>query len=166
MPTPYAGHCLCGDIHFELRSEPLTLYACHCTDCQRRSAGALRLSMWVERVALHLLQGQPVTRTSVLSSGRQRVSKACARCDMDLWTEPPENPKLAILRPGTLLQHKEFVPVAHLFVRSALPWLAIPSTAVQYETKPDDPKELVRLWRSAGKAGKAGAAQRKRLDRA
>jgi hypothetical protein len=158
MSAPYAGHCLCGDIHFELRAEPMTLYACHCTDCQRRSAGALRLSMWVERSALHLLSGSPEVRTSVLSSGRQRVSKGCARCDTDLWTEPPESAKLAVLRPGTLVQHREFVPVAHLFVRSALPWLTIPSDAIQYETKPADPKELVRLWREHGRGAGSSAA--------
>lgn len=151
MTAPYLGHCLCGDIRFELGSEPLTLYACHCTDCQRRSAGALRLSMWVERSALRLLGGNPVVRTSVLGSGRQRVSKACARCDTDLWTEPPERPNLAILRPGTLVDHKAFVPVAHLFVRNALPWLTLPADAVRYDTKPEDPRELIRLWRDAGK---------------
>ena len=147
MPAPYVAHCLCEDVRFELRAEPMTLYACHCTDCQRRSAGALRLSMWVDRHSLQVERGSPETRTSVLGSGRQRVSKGCARCDTDLWTEPPENPKLAILRPGTLVQHKAFVPVAHLFVRSALPWITIPADAHQYQTKPEDPRELVRLWR-------------------
>ena len=158
MTAPFLGHCLCGDIEFELRGEPLTLYACHCTDCQRRSMGALRLSMWVEREAIHITAGVPEVRVSVFSSGRQRISKACSRCDTDLWTEPPENPKLAVLRPGTLVRYKEFVPVAHLFVRSALPWIAIPADAAQYETKPNDPKELVQLWRQRASHSVANAA--------
>jgi len=156
LSHPYAGHCLCGDIRFELQGEPLTLYACHCTDCQRRSAGALRLSMWVDRSALQVLAGEPVTRTSVLGSGRTRVSRACGRCDTDLWTEPPENPSLAILRPGTLVRHRDFVPVAHLFIRSALPWLQIPGDTARYETKPDNPKELLNLWRQARRAQRTG----------
>lgn len=156
MTEPLPGHCLCGDIHFQLHGEPLTLYACHCTDCQRRSMGALRLSMWVVRAALQLTAGVPVVRTSVLGSGRQRISKACARCDTDLWTEPPEHPKVAVLRPGTLLNHKAFVPVAHLYVRSALPWITLPADAVLYDTKPDDPQELLRLWRQ--RAARAGGA--------
>ena len=155
MTDALLGHCLCGDLRFELRGEPLTLYACHCTDCQRRSMGALRLSMWVARTALHATAGQPTVRTSVLGSGRQRVSKACARCDTDLWTEPPENPKLAVLRPGTLVRFREFVPVAHLFVRSALPWIKLPHDATLYDTQPDDPKELLRLWRQ--RAGQGGS---------
>ncbi len=155
MTPPYAGHCLCGDIRFELTAEPRTLYACHCTDCQRRSAGALRLSMWVDRAALRVTAGEPVVRTSVLGSGRRRVSKACARCDTDLWTEPPENPTLAIVRPGTLERAREFVPVAHLFVRSALPWVALPADAVRYETRPDDFRELIRLWRQRAETSRS-----------
>ena len=158
MTQAQLGHCLCRDIEFELRGEPLTLYACHCTDCQRRSMGALRLSMWVEKVALHMTAGVPDTRTSVLGSGRQRVSKYCPRCDTDLWTEPPEFPKFAVLRPGTLVNHKKFVPVAHLYVRSALPWIKIPPTAAQYETMPADPKELFLLWRNRENKGAASAA--------
>jgi hypothetical protein len=146
MPAPYEGHCLCGDLRFELQAEPLTLYACHCTDCQRRSAGVLRLSMWVARSQLQVTEGTPEIRTSVLSSGRQRVSKACARCDTDLWTEPPERPELAIVRPGTLVKGREFAPVAHLFVRSAVPWMTIPKDSISYDTMPSDFKELIRLW--------------------
>jgi hypothetical protein len=149
MPAPYEGHCLCGAIKFELQAEPLTLYACHCTDCQRRSAGALRLSMWAERGKLKITEGSPEIRTSLLGSGRQRVSKACAICDTDLWTEPPEREGLAIVRPGTLVKGREFVPVAHLFVRSALAWLTIPKDVKQYQTKPEDLKELIRLWRES-----------------
>ena len=158
MPAPYAGHCLCGDVQFELCAEPLTLYACHCTDCQRRSGGAMRLSMWVDRGALEVTAGKPEVRESDLSSGRRRVGKACARCDTDLWTEPPEYPSRAILLPGTLLRAREFVPVAHLFVRSSLPWLELPKEAVRYGTKPEDPRELVRLWRSAMHDQGSGAA--------
>jgi hypothetical protein len=40
MPAPHIGSCLCGQINFELRDEPLTFYVCHCTNCQRRTGGA------------------------------------------------------------------------------------------------------------------------------
>ena len=49
MPAPYTGGCLCGEIRYRLSAEPLVLYACHCTDCQRQSATAFNLSMPVAR---------------------------------------------------------------------------------------------------------------------
>ncbi|MBC7994701.1 MAG: GFA family protein [Rhizobacter sp.] len=60
MQPPYSGTCMCGQIKFRLTTEPITLYACHCTDCQRRSGGALLLSMWVYRESLEVLKGTPL----------------------------------------------------------------------------------------------------------
>jgi hypothetical protein len=47
MAAPYTGGCVCGATCYRLTAEPLTLYACHCTDCQKRSGSAFGLSMWV-----------------------------------------------------------------------------------------------------------------------
>lgn len=128
-------HCLCNDIQFKLRGEPRALYASHFTDYQRRSMGALRPPIWVERQALHITDGVPDVRISVLSSGRPRIGKVCLRCESDLWTETPENPKLAVLRRGTLQMYNELAPVAHLLVRSALPWITIPAARVRHQLR-------------------------------
>ena len=75
MLPPYPGHCLCGRISFRLNAEPLTLYACHCTDCQRRSGGALLLAMWVQRESLELLEGEAELVSSVANDGRERRNR-------------------------------------------------------------------------------------------
>ena len=149
MAPPYLGNCLCGRVKFELQSEPLTLYACHCTDCQRRSGGALRLSMWGPREALVVTDGTPRRVSSIANDGRERRSKVCPACEVRLWAEPVHRPKLAVLRPGTLQRAREFTPVAHQFVRSALPWFVFPEGVARFETSPEDPTEFVRLWREA-----------------
>lgn len=148
MPSPYLGSCMCGRIRFRLNSEPLTLYACHCTDCQRRSGGALLLSMWVHRDALELLEGTPELVSSVANDGRERRNRVCPACQIRLWSEPTNRPKLAIVRPGTLEQARNFAPIAHQFVRSALPWFVFPDGVPCYEAQPD-PSELTRLWQEA-----------------
>ena len=148
MSPPYLGNCLCGQIKFQLTAEPLTFYACHCTDCQLRSGGALLLSMWVYRESLELLEGTPLLVCSMANDGRERRNKACPACQIRLWSEPVNRPKLAILRPGALQQAKDFTPIARQFVRSALPWFVFPDGVARYETSPD-PTELVRLWREA-----------------
>jgi hypothetical protein len=136
-------------VKFKLNAEPLTLYACHCTDCQRRSGGALLLSMWVHREAIEVTEGVPVLVSSVANDGRERKNQICSACEVRLWAEPVDRPKLAVLRPSTLLQAKDFRPIAHQFVRSALSWFVFPEGVARYEAAPDDPTELVRLWRAA-----------------
>ncbi len=144
--SPYQGSCQCGAVQFEFRDQPLTLYACHCTECQHRSGGALRLSMWVKRAALEVLRGLTELHSFKHASGRLKVRRVCATCSTDLWAEPPEHPSLAILRPSTLIESKSFEPIAHLYTRSALPWFVFPAGAKKYGTAPDDPLELLALW--------------------
>jgi len=158
MPPPHPGHCLCGRIRFRLNAEPLTLYACHCTDCQRRSGGALLLSMWVPREALEVLEGTPELVSSIANDGRERRNRVCPACQIRLWAEPVHRPNIAILRPAMLEQGAGFSPIAHQFVRSALPWFVFPEGVARYETAPDDPREYLRLWQAARDAGRIAPA--------
>lgn len=74
---------------------------------------------------------------------------ACAECDTRLWSQPADRPSLAGLLPGTLHNAGEFEPVAHLWTRSALPWIQFPPGATVYETQPNRPGVLARLWQEA-----------------
>jgi hypothetical protein len=152
MPAPYLGTCLCGQVQFRLAAEPLTYYACHCTDCQRRTGGGMRLVMWVERAALEVLAGQTALLIFDLHSGRKRKSRACPNCDTRLWGEPQDRPSLATLLPGTLQNFRDFAPVAHIWTASAPQWVQIPPDVASYATQPDDPTELIRLWQTAVEA--------------
>ena len=158
MQPPYLGNCLCGRIKFRLNAEPLTLYACHCPDCQRRSGGALLLSMWVDRESLEVLEGTPELVSSIANDGRERRNRVCPACQIRLWAEPVHRPKLAILRPGMLEQARSFAPIAHQFVRSALPWFVFPAGVALYETAPADPAEFIRLWKEAKRRDRASAS--------
>ena len=52
MAPPYTGRCFCEAVQYRITEEPLTFYACHCTDCQKRSGSAFGLSsntrLWSE----------------------------------------------------------------------------------------------------------------------
>src|SRR5436853_5542921 len=101
MHPPYHGGCLCGAIRFRINEEPSTLYACHCTDCQRRTGSALALSMVVRRSAIEVVQGQPSTYAARLEDGRTKQGRICASCGTRLWGEPAKNPTMAVVQPGT-----------------------------------------------------------------
>jgi hypothetical protein len=127
--------------------EPLTLYACHCTDCQKRSGSAFGLSMWLRRSAIEITQGEPATLAGRSGVGRVWRTRTCAQCATRLWSEPAEHPELAVVRPGTLDDTSWLEPVAHIWTRSAQPWYAFPEGVARYETQPADMRELVALWR-------------------
>jgi len=109
----------------------------------------MRLAMWVEKAALKVVHGQPKLRVFEFGEGRQRRAMFCVDCDTRLWAEPTNRPQLASLFPGTLYNHAEFEPVAHIWTRSALPWVSFPPGARLYDTQPSDWNELKVLWQQA-----------------
>lgn len=119
------GGCLCGAIRYRVTGKPLTLYACHCTDCQKQSGSAFGMSMMFLKTQLELLQGSPRTFTKTFpDDGRQKYGKFCGDCGVRLWGEASAAPQIAILKPGTLDDTRGLVPVGHIWTRSAQPWVA------------------------------------------
>ena len=148
MPAPYDGGCVCGAVRYRLTEEPLTFYACHCTDCRGHAGAAYGISMMVRRDALAIVHGTAHTYDVEASDGRRRRGVGCAACMTRLWGEPPRVPTVRILRPGTLDDPQGFRPVAHIWTRSKLPWVVIPADEPVFEQQPPDPRALVDLWRA------------------
>lgn len=148
-PTfPCEGGCECGAVRYRLLEDPLELHVCHCTDCQRLSGSAFVLSMPVRRQAIELLKGDPPPLEFDTPQGTRRCDRRCASCGSRLWSEPPRLPDLLTLRPGSLDDKSWLQPVAHIWTRSAQPWVVIPEGVLRYEKNPDDPLVLVRAWKS------------------
>jgi hypothetical protein len=146
MPAPYTGGCLCGAVRYRLTGEPLTFYACHCTDCQTRSGSAFGLSMWVKRDAIEITKGDAALHVSTVG-GKQRKRRICAECLTNLFSEPREGSDVAVLRPGTLDDTKWLKPAAHIWTRSAQPGTVFAPDAVKFEQNAGGPDVLIRLWK-------------------
>lgn len=146
--TSSQGSCLCGAVRYLLRGEPLTVYACHCTDCQRRTGTAFALSMPVRRESVELVQGEPATYSASLADGRTKNGRMCSLCGTRLWGEPAKNKAILVIQPGNTDNSSQFRPVAHQWTVSALPWIVFPPGVTLYPTQPDDPGQMIRLWRN------------------
>jgi hypothetical protein len=151
MPEPYTGRCLCGSIQFRVTEEPLTVYACHCTDCQKRSGSAFSLSVWVNYRAIEVTKGEPAQHETATDDGRVRNLRICPRCISHLWAEPRHGSHIAVVRGGMLDDTDGLRPIAHLWTRSAQSWFPFPDRATKYETQPKNLLELVALWRDRPK---------------
>ena len=147
MNPPYSGGCLCGAVRYRVTAAPETLYACHCTDCQRRGGTAFALSLVVRRDSVQWT-GETVLNVTKLADGRIKQSRICVKCATRLWGESVRNPAFAIVQPGTLDDTSWLRPVAHIWTRSAQPWVQLPADAVKFETQPPETwKVLFKLWR-------------------
>jgi hypothetical protein len=147
MILPMDGGCLCGEIRYQLSDTGLTLYACHCTDCQRQSGSGFSLSLLARRTSLTVRSGQPAEYSIGLPDGRRKSSQYCGDCCTRLFS-PSRAPDLVIVEAASLDDTSWLHPVAHIWTRSAQPWLQIPADALQCDQRPDsdDFLSFIRVW--------------------
>lgn len=148
MKLPLMGGCQCGSVRYAIGAEPLSLYACHCTECQKQSGSAFALSMVVARTAVTVVEGAPREWVRCLASGRLISCMFCGDCGTRLFHNPHVNMQVTIVKPGTLDDTSWLDPVGHIWTRSAQCWIDIPGDTVNYEVQPPDMSRMMEAWRA------------------
>ena len=131
------GRCHCGSITYEAEIDPDNVRICHCTDCQRLSGTAFRISVGTPEANFALLSGRPKTYVKTGESGARRAQVFCPECGSQIYATAAEGdgPKVFNLRTGTIDQRDRLVPRSQIWRRSAQPWLgeigSIPAREMQ-----------------------------------
>ena len=149
MPAPYAGGCQCGAIRYELRTESLTLYICHCTECQKQSSSAFGMSMTVTRADVDITQGQPRVFERPARNDNHVVCTYCPDCGSRLFHARSQRPDVMNIKPGSLDDTSWLRPVAHIWTRSAQPWVTIPADTLVFPEQPPSHEPLVAAYQAA-----------------
>ncbi len=144
---PCDGGCACGAVRYRLLDDPLALHVCHCTECQTLTGTAFILSMPTRRTSLEVVQGDPILAVFETVSGITHRNRCCPDCGTRLWSESLTLPDFVTFRPGTLDDTSWLRPVAHIWTRSAQPWVEIPQGVLRYEKGADDYVDVVRAWK-------------------
>jgi hypothetical protein len=145
---PLTGGCSCGAIRYEIASFPLLLYTCNCTDCQTTSGSAFALNMPVSTGDFHILKGEPKGWHHASPSGADVTSWFCGDCGARIYGSRQSRLESINIRAGTLDDTKWLTPIAHMFTRSAQPWIQPATNAECHEIGPDDFRPLAAKWRA------------------
>lgn len=144
MNLPLTGGCVCGAVRYEIAQQPITVYACHCTDCQRITSSAFSIGVVVADAAFRLTAGD--TRSvpgGITAGGRHKTRRACPACGTWLYGEARPGTEvqgmIRVVRGGTLDDTAWLRPTTHFWTRSAQPWVMLPEGVTRYETQPDQP---------------------------
>ena len=119
------GGCHCGDITYEAEIDPEKVRICHCTDCQRISGTAFRVSVGTPEGNFTLLSGSPRAYVKRAESGARRAQVFCPGCGTQIYATAAdaEGPRVLNLRTGTIDQRAALTPKSQVWRRSALAWL-------------------------------------------
>ncbi|MDP7297313.1 MAG: GFA family protein [Gammaproteobacteria bacterium] len=130
------GGCHCSKVRYAIRGMPLVCYACHCTDCQSASGSAFGLSMILNQPDIELVSGD-LSINKYKLNGKMIQRHHCADCGITLWLSSPSFGSIIVLKPGTLDDTSSFKPDAHVWYRSAQPWIDVGSDIPVYQEQPE-----------------------------
>jgi hypothetical protein len=80
------GSCHCGSIRYEAQVDPNRTTICHCSDCQRLTGSAYRVSVPALEGSFQLLSGLPSVYVKTGDSGSRRAQAFCSNCGSPLFT--------------------------------------------------------------------------------
>jgi hypothetical protein len=144
---PMTGGCSCGAVRYRIVSFPLLLYTCNCTNCQRASGSAFAVNMPVLAKDFRIIQGQPKGWPHTSPSGVAVISWHCGECGARLYGDRAGRAEIVNVRAGTLDDTTWLVPVLHIFMESAQPWVLPAPDAQCLETQPKDFQAAAAVWR-------------------
>lgn len=145
MPENLAGQCQCGKVHYRVQGQSVALFVCHCLECQRQSASAFGMALWVNDAKVQLLSGELNQWVRTTPLGQQMLCRFCHTCGTRLFHQIKGKNQISI-KPGTLYATKQLQPVAHIWTKSKQDWVSIPEHLLQYPENPPAFDALFAAW--------------------
>ena len=145
------GGCQCGSIKYRLTGVPKMLYICHCTDCQKQSSSAFGMSLIMDANEIAFVKGKNRLKTldTRCENGLLKRCVFCPDCGTRILhgSDNPEQP--VSIKAGSLDDTSWLDPVAHIWLKSAQPWVAIDRDHyLCFDREPEDETALKKLWQT------------------
>ena len=123
LARTYTGRCQCGAVGYEINADPMMVYACHCTICQRESGSAFGMAVVFGSGDMKLRGTEP---GHFIRPGHGRKFRCyfCRNCGTRIYhqwfTDEGDFPFLNI-KPGTLDDTSSIRPGCHVWTQHAQP---------------------------------------------
>ncbi|ARQ56474.1 GFA family protein [Rhizobium sophoriradicis] len=117
-----SGGCHCGAIRYQAEIDPERVSICHCTDCQRLTGSAYRVTAPARSESFALIKGEPRGYMKYGDSGGLSRQFFCPNCGSPLYRTDGEDSTIGI-RLGSIDQRRDLTPKKQIWCRSALPWV-------------------------------------------
>ncbi|MEM7207668.1 MAG: GFA family protein [Pseudomonadota bacterium] len=148
LKLPLNGGCQCGAVRYRITGQPLTLYACHCLDCQKQSSSAFGLSLWVDQDDFEIVQGTLNEWVTHGDSGEQKRCTFCGLCGSRIHHLSGDERSPFSVKGGTVDDPSVLEPIGHIWVKRAHDWLGLQESSKPcFETEPESFDGLIEAWR-------------------
>ena len=136
--TEWKGGCLCGQLRYRIKSNPMMARLCWCRDCQRIAGnGTANVIFAADSIEC---TGTMAEHSSKANSGNTVTRRFCPGCGSHLFADSTGRPGLTVVRIGTLDDPSAVRPVANIWSASAPAWACLDPTLERIEGQPAPPK--------------------------
>ncbi|MCZ3379571.1 GFA family protein [Rhizobium sp. AG207R] len=124
LELPSEGSCRCGQVRLKISAKPLLTMACHCTGCQRMTAGPYSLSAAIPTQGFEVMQGEPVIGGL---HGDVIHHYFCPHCMSWMFTKLEGVDWFVNVRATMLDDTSWFTPFIETWTSEKLPWVTTPA---------------------------------------
>ena len=145
----HAGGCQCGAVRYEIGSDPVMVYACHCTICQRQSGSAFGMAVVFDGGTL-TMKGDAPGHFIRQGHGRRCRCYFCPQCGSRIyhqWFTAEGDVPFVNIKPGTLDDTRWLKPGCHVWTQHAQPWMRFLPDDIVFERQP--PLDEMPRWEAA-----------------
>jgi hypothetical protein len=117
------GGCLCGQVRYTLKTEPVITAVCHCTHCQKQSGAMFSTNIGVPETAYEQ-RGQTKVFTDTGDSGQPVLRHFCGDCGSPILSKVAGLPGMVLIKAGTLDDLSGLVPTLEVYADHAAGFVA------------------------------------------
>ena len=132
------GSCLCGDVAYEIRGEPMRMINCHCERCRLGRSAAHATNVFYKVDAFRFTRGESGVREYKVPDAKFHTVAFCSRCGSKVPRISAER-GIVVVPAGSLDTDPGIRPMAHIFVANKAPWFDITDTLPQFAQMPPAP---------------------------
>lgn len=130
------GGCQCGMLRYEVSSEAIELYVCHCRECQKQSSSAFGISVRTKASDVTLLSGTPKIWSRPAAILGSLDCAYCPSCGSRIWHGNMEFDEVISIKGGSLDVPPNLADAKHIWTSSRLDGVVIPIDAETYLEEP------------------------------
>ena len=136
----FKGGCLCGAIAYEVSSDPVNMWNCHCDDCRKLTGASFSTNIFVRRADLSVTKGVPSKYPRTGDNGNIKTYNFCSECGSVLFNDNSGRSEIRVVRAGSIDDASFVRPWANCFTSKALPATHLSDDLDNFETMPDEAK--------------------------
>lgn len=129
------GQCQCGGVAYEIAGAPLSVYVCHCRECQRQSSSAFGISVIVRAADLSVVRGSPKRWSRPAAVAGTLDCTFCPDCGSRLFHRSPGEDVVSV-KGGSLDVAPDLSGAAHIWTARKLAGVAIPPGVPTFPGEP------------------------------